>query len=57
MQFVREVRTELRKVARQTRAEVINYSIIVPVTVVILTALIAVLDIFFSDWVPALNVS
>ena len=31
-QFVREVRAELRKVAWPTRAEVINYSIIVLVT-------------------------
>ena len=51
MQFVREVRTELRKVAWPTRSEVINYSIIVLVTVVILTTLIALLDIAFSEWV------
>ncbi len=58
LQFVREVRTELRKVAWPTRAEVINYSIIVLVTVVILTSLIAVLDIFFSEWVlKLLNVN
>ena len=58
MQFVREVRTELRKVAWPTRAEVINYSIIVLVTVVILTALIALLDIVFSEWVlKLLNVN
>ena len=58
MKFIREVRTELRKVAWPTRAEVINYSIIVLVTVVILTTLIAVLDIVFSEWVlKLLNVN
>ena len=44
MKFIREVRTELRKVAWPTRAEVINYSIVVLVTVVLMTALIAGLD-------------
>jgi preprotein translocase subunit SecE len=43
-QFLREVRGELRKVAWPTRSEVINYSIIVLVTVVILTSVIAALD-------------
>jgi preprotein translocase subunit SecE len=43
-EFVREVRGELRKVAWPTRAEVINYSIIVLVAVVILTTIIATLD-------------
>jgi preprotein translocase subunit SecE len=43
-QFVREVRGELRKVAWPTRSEVVNYSIIVFVTVVILTSVIAALD-------------
>ena len=47
-QFLREVRAELRKVAWPTRAEVINYSVIVAVTVVILTSLIALLDFAFS---------
>ena len=58
LRFVREVRTELRKVAWPTRAEVINYSIIVLVAVVILTTLIALLDIAFSEWVlDLLNVN
>jgi preprotein translocase subunit SecE len=43
-QFLREVRGELRKVAWPTSSEVINYSIIVFVTVVILTSVIAALD-------------
>jgi preprotein translocase subunit SecE len=48
-QFLREVRAELRKVAWPSRSEVINYSIIVFVTVVILTAFIAGLDFVFGD--------
>ena len=47
--FLKEVRGELRKVAWPTRAEVINYSIIVLVTVVILTAYIASLDWVFGE--------
>ena len=53
-QFLREVRAELRKVAWPTRSEVINYSIIVLVAVVILTALIAGLDYLFSKFVLTL---
>jgi preprotein translocase subunit SecE len=48
-QFLREVRGELRKVAWPTRSEVINYSIIVFVTVVILTSIIAALDYAFGE--------
>ena len=43
-QFFMEVRGELRKVAWPTRAEVINYSIIVFITLIIMTAAIAALD-------------
>jgi len=49
LQFIREVRGELRKVAWPTRPEVINYSIIVLVAVVILTAYVAALDYGFGD--------
>jgi preprotein translocase subunit SecE len=49
VQFLREVRGELRKVAWPTRPEVINYSIIVLVTVVVLTAYIATLDFAFGE--------
>jgi len=49
VQFIREVRAELRKVAWPTRSEIINYSIIVLVAVVILTAYIAVLDYGFGE--------
>ena len=48
-QFLREVRSELRKVAWPTRPEVINYSIIVLVAVIVLTAYIAALDYGFGD--------
>jgi preprotein translocase subunit SecE len=49
VQFVREVRGELRKVAWPTRPEVINYSIIVLVAVILLTAYIAALDYGFGE--------
>ncbi len=51
LQFVREVRGELSKVAWPTRAEVVNYSIIVLVTLIVLTALVAGLDWAFGDLV------
>jgi preprotein translocase subunit SecE len=49
IQFLREVRGELRKVAWPTRPEIINYSIIVLFTVVVLTAYIATLDFAFGE--------
>jgi preprotein translocase subunit SecE len=49
IQFVREVRGELRKVAWPTRSEVRNYSIIVLVAVVVLTAYISSLDFAFGE--------
>jgi preprotein translocase subunit SecE len=49
VQFLREVRGELRKVAWPTRSEVVNYSIIVLFTVVVLTAYIASLDFAFGE--------
>ena len=47
-QFVREVRSEMRKVAWPTRAEVRNYSIVVLITVAIFTAFIALCDYLFG---------
>lgn len=47
-QFAREVRSELKKVAWPTRAEVINYSLVVFFTVVALTVFIGLLDWAFS---------
>lgn len=49
--YVREVRSELRKVAWPTRAEVRNYAVIVVVTIVVLTALIFGLDYLFAKFV------
>jgi preprotein translocase subunit SecE len=50
-QFVREVRQELRKVAWPTKAETVNYSLIVLSTLVVMTALIFGLDWVFSNFV------
>jgi preprotein translocase subunit SecE len=49
VQFLREVRGELRKVAWPTRPEVVNYSIIVLVAVVLLTGYVAALDYGFGE--------
>jgi preprotein translocase subunit SecE len=48
-QFVGEVRGELRKVVWPTREELINYSVVVFFTIVILTAIIAGLDWVTGD--------
>ena len=48
-QFVKEVRSELRKVAWPTRKETINYSLIVAMTLVVMTTLIFGLDWVFSE--------
>ncbi len=53
-QFVKEVRSELRKVAWPSVEETKNYSIIVIVTVAILTAMIFGLDWVFSEFVSLL---
>jgi len=47
-EYVRQVRAELRKVAWPTRGEVVNYSIVVLVALLVLTALIFVLDLAFG---------
>ena len=52
-QYLREVRDELRKVAWPTRPEVVRYSIIVTVTVVVYTAFIGGIDYglsYLADW-------
>jgi len=43
--FLRDVRGELRRVAWPSRAEVVNYSTIVLVTLVVLVSLVFVLDL------------
>ena len=48
-QFVREVRGELRKVAWPTRDEVVRFSIIVLVTVVLLTSFVALIDYLSTE--------
>ena len=48
-QFMREVRAELRKVSWPNRSEVVNYSIVTLVVVVILTAIIGALDYGFGE--------
>jgi preprotein translocase subunit SecE len=50
-QFFREVQAELRKVAWPTKAETINYSVVVIITLVVVTALIFAVDWVFSDLV------
>jgi preprotein translocase subunit SecE len=47
-EFAREVNAELRKVAWPSRRETINLSIIVLIFLVVLTAIIAGLDLGFS---------
>ncbi|MBA3654752.1 MAG: preprotein translocase subunit SecE [Actinobacteria bacterium] len=48
IQFLRDVRAELRKVAWPTRGEVINLSMIVLVTLILLIGLIFLLDLAFA---------
>tara|TARA_Y100000768_G_scaffold207098_1_gene156056 strand:+ start:4811 stop:5122 length:312 start_codon:yes stop_codon:yes gene_type:complete len=50
-QFVSEVKGELRKVVWPTKDEIVNYSIVVFVTIVVLTALIAGLDYLTGEGV------
>lgn len=51
VQFLREVRSELRKVAWPSRSETINYSIVVLVTIVVLGTIIYGLDWLFSTFI------
>jgi preprotein translocase subunit SecE len=53
-QFLKEVRGELRKVAWPTRAEVINYSIIVLIAVLVMMAFIALVDYGVAEFVLTL---
>jgi preprotein translocase subunit SecE len=53
-QFVREVRGELRKVAWPGREEVLNYSVVVLLGIVVLTAMIAGLDYVLGEAVLSL---
>ena len=49
LQFFRECRAELRKVAWPTRSETLNYTIVVVITITVVTALVAGLDWLFSN--------
>lgn len=48
-QFLSEVRSELGKVVWPSRSELVNYSIVVLITIVVLTAMIAGFDWLFGD--------
>lgn len=48
-QFLREVRSELKKVNWPSRSEVVNYSIVVLVTTLVLTLLTWAMDWVFSN--------
>ena len=49
VQFSREVRSELRKVAWPSRSETKNYTVVVILTIVVVTAVVAGLDWVFSN--------
>ncbi len=52
-QYLREVRDEMRKVAWPTRPEVVRYSTIVTITVIVYTAFVGGLDYamqYVADW-------
>jgi preprotein translocase subunit SecE len=48
-QYLREVRDEMRKVAWPKRDEVLRYSIVVIITVIVYTALVGGLDFVFAE--------
>lgn len=54
MLFLRQVVDELRKVVTPTRSELVNYTVVVLIFVVIVMAIITVLDLLFGwavSWV------
>jgi preprotein translocase subunit SecE len=50
-QFLREVKLELKKVDWPTRQELITYTTVVLVTIVVLTAMVAGMDSVFSRFI------
>ena len=50
-QFLKEVRQELRKVIWPTKQELMTYTIVVLVTVVVMTSYVFGLDVVFSRFV------
>ena len=57
VQFIREVRGELRRVAWGTREEVRNYTTIVVVTLIVLVSYVFLLNLGFARAVSALFVT
>lgn len=58
VEYVSEVRAELGRVMWPTRREVINYTIVVLVTLAIVTGLVSLLDFLFAEGlIELLNVS
>ena len=55
MQFLREVRLELKKVDWPTRKELITYTIVVLVTITVMTAFVAGVDYVFSRLLVGLH--
>jgi preprotein translocase subunit SecE len=53
-QFIREVIAELQKVAWPTRHEVLSYSVVVLVSVVVIAAVIFAMDYVFTKAILAL---
>ncbi|MEM7325290.1 MAG: preprotein translocase subunit SecE [Actinomycetota bacterium] len=49
LEYVSEVRQELGRVMWPTRREVINYTIVVIVTLAIVTGMVALLDFLFAE--------
>ena len=49
LQFGREVRAELRKVAWPSRSETSNYTAVVNITIIAITVVVAGLDWIFSE--------
>ncbi|MDY7103530.1 MAG: preprotein translocase subunit SecE [Actinomycetota bacterium] len=49
IQFAREVRQELRKVAWPSRSEVVNYAVVVLITLIVMTVFIAAIDWVFGE--------
>jgi preprotein translocase subunit SecE len=54
VEFAREVRNELAKVAWPSRGEVVNYALVVFVTLILITSLVFGLDYGFAKGVIAL---
>ncbi|MEL6981859.1 MAG: preprotein translocase subunit SecE [Actinomycetota bacterium] len=54
VEYVSEVRSEMGRVMWPTRREVINYTIVVMVTLMVVTGLVALLDYLFAEGLIAL---